>query len=658
MAETMAKIIISGNLSSYKIVMLDKYGNIQDVIFGGESSKSIKANIYLAKVSKVEPSLQAAFVEYNDEKFGFLPFPEIHPDYYNNNKNLYDVLSNFNTKESNNAACENKKEILDIDENDESLNSIDKIEFTVSNEYAEEKKEVIIQQERKKFFIQDVIKAGQYILVQVFRDERGNKGASLTSYITFPTKYCVFTPNNRRLHGVSKRIPDQKERQRLRNAIDKFNIKGDFGLVVRTAACEVLEEDLKRDYENAVSLWNKIAEKTKVNKIGIINQAESGIIQSIRDVATKNAKIITDNQEIAELVANLSDVMNIKKEHIMVHRSHDLTLFDKFKITEKLNDLYKDRVNLPSGGYLIINYTEALVAIDVNSGRLVNEKDIENTAFKTNIEAAVEVANQLRLRDIGGLIVVDFIDMEDVNNRKKIETKMKEVISLEDRARVQFTTISHFGLMEISRQRLRTGFMESSTIKCEKCSGTGRMFMAEMVLEEIFQCISSNVLKRKFTRLTVDTSFAVESRFSSYNQSQILDLCKKHNIQFSIKSSADVQLDSFILTGISKETGENIDITKFSGLSKIDDSHGGINGWVGGRDVKNIPSPINKNKKNKNKGFVESMISKFLSIFKGKKHYNNKKPFNQGKGSYNNKNKTYDNKNFGAKKHYNKGKRY
>ncbi|QED23384.1 Rne/Rng family ribonuclease [Candidatus Deianiraea vastatrix] len=651
----MEKVVISGSLSSYKIVILDKNDAINDVIFGGSSSKSIKSNIYLAKVTRVEPSLQAAFVEYGEEKSGFLPFSEIHSDYHNNTKTLNEILHGFYTKQAE-ASKESEDKLNEQDEGIDDLTAIDKIEFSL-DESENKQSEMFTEDEKKdkkRIFIQDVIKTGQYLLVQVFRDERGNKGASVTTYITFPTKYCVFTPNNRRLHGVSKRIPDQQERQRLRNAIDTFGINGDFGLVVRTAACDASVQDLKKDYDLAVEHWHQVIEKTKIMKVGLISEAESGIIQSIRDVTTKEAKVVTDSEEIANLVLSLSDKMNIKKEHMMIHRSKDVTLFDKFGITEKLNDLYKDRVNLPSGGYLIINYTEALVAIDVNSGRLVNEKDVENTALKTNLEAVSEIANQLRLRDIGGLIVVDFIDMEEVSNRKKIELKMKDVISLKDRARVQFTAISHFGLMEISRQRLRTGFMESSTLKCNHCNGTGRSFMPEMTLDELYQCLEFEIFKKKYTKFEVKTSFQVESRFASYNKQKISELCKQNGIEFTIIGDPEMKLDSFIMKGLDKESNAFVDVTKFNGLSKIDDLHGGVNGWVGKRD-RFEPNAKRNNKQSSRKsqtkiGLVVSSLLKVASIFKSKKKED--KFSKKNKKNYNPRSKTYDNK-FSGKKHYN-----
>ncbi len=627
----MEKVIISGNLDSYKIVTLNDKNEIDDVIFGGESFKSIKSNIYLAQVTKVEPSLQAAFVNYGESKSGFLPFSEIHKFYYSNQDSVSDTLKSFcNPKELSVKKIDESKLGVDAvsSEGDvEELTSLDKIEFELSDSENSDESRLNHRknekEDRKKIAIQDVIKAGQMLLVQVFKDERGNKGVSMTTYITIPTKYFVFTANDARLSGVSRRIVNQRERVRLRSIISSFSISENSGLVVRTAANEVDSESLVSDYQRiAMKTWDEIIEKTSASQIGLIQKSESRIISSIRDITNMNTKIITDNEEVAKVISETSgSTISVKKEYTMLHRDKDISLFDKFNITEKLNDLYRDRVNLPSGGYVIINYTEALVAIDVNSGSLVREKNIEDTALKTNLEAVEKIAEQIRLRDIGGLIVIDFIDMDELENRKKIELRMKEELSLRDKARVQFTAISPFGLMEVSRQRLRTGFIEVSTTKCTHCYGTGRIFKSEVVLDELSKTISQIIAsKSQFEKIKVETSFEVESMYQYYNKSDIVAICKAAQIEIDVFASSSIRYDKFTVFVKRKDSENMEEFKKFHGLSNIGESR-----------AVTLPSRHNHQvvDKVKKPSVVLHVMKKVLAMFKPKNKPQNKKPFNK-----------------------------
>lgn len=613
------KILISGSLSSYKTVVLSDNDRVEDVSFGGAYSKSIKSNIYLATVLKIEPSLQAAFVDYGTEKAGFLPFSEIHPDYYNNQQNVTDIIK----FESQNGVTIPSNE----DGETETVTDMDKIEFhleTQEDEIDEDRRGQSDAKERSNVLIQNVISVGQQLLVQVFRDERGNKGASMTSYITLPTKFCVFTPNNRRLHGVSRRIPDFSERKRLRDIISKFDINKSAGLVVRTAACGVNEKDLNDDYIAVLKHWNSIVSKVKNNINGLIEAAESGVIQSIMSFGISGTKIIVDNNEVCDEITKLSHRIGIEKNSVIVHRDKQ-PLFERFNVTPQINDLYKERVELKSGGYLIINHTEALVAIDVNSGRLVREKDIEHTALKTNLDATDEICRQIRLRDIGGLIIVDFIDMTDQKNRRIIEERMKNILSLHDRARVQFTAISPFGLMEISRQRLRTSFIDSTTTKCNHCYGTGRVFTVDAVLDEVLSSLKYLLSGKNYENVEVYVSEVVFARYDGYNKQDVTELQNKYNTKIYIISNPDMKYDNFRVLGNVKGEGL-IEVMKFAGL-KMDDNNGGVNGWYGNNNRQQRLQ--NDTAKYCSPGIISKVCGHLKKLVKFKKNDNEKKPENR-----------------------------
>ena len=631
------------------MVITSDEGKIEDVHFGGLNSKSIKSNIYLATVLKVEPSLQAAFVDYGGGKAGFLPFAEIHPIYYSNTKPVSEILQ-FNSEKR--TADGESEDVSGPD--DQLIADIDKIEFNLepqsdSDEAMDTFPVEKSQKDKVKTSIQNVISNGQQLLVQVFRDERGNKGVSLTTYITLPTRYCVFTPNNPKLHGVSRRIPDYAERQRLRDIIAKFDINAAAGLVVRTAACGASENDLQLDYVSAINHWNLILDKAKAEKVGLVDMAEGGVIQSIMGFSLPNPRVIVDNSEIAEEIIKSADRIGVEKNSIIVYRERQ-PLFEKFNVNEQINNLYKERVDLKSGGYLIINHTEALVAIDVNSGKLIHEKDIEHTAFKTNIEAAEEVCRQLKLRDIGGLIVVDFIDMTEAKNRRAVEEKMKNILSLGDRARVQFTAISPFGLMEISRQRIRTSFIDSSTIKCNHCLGTGRMFLVEVVLDEILMSLGNLFNDKHYSNIEVRVGEAVMNRYAGYNQDAVLALQNKHNTKIYFMVDPEVKYDHFKI--MASAQGEGLkEVMKFAGL-RIDDNNGGVNGWHG-RDKR----VVHQVKPEKSKDSADGLLGKLVKFIKSFFAKPKKQPEKPHAKKFEKRNTSYNDKRY-PRKSSNGGKKY
>lgn len=555
MSKKIEKILISGGSDSYKILALDNQNKIDDVIFGGDTLKSIKSNIYLGKIEKIEPSLQAAFVNYGANRSAFLPFSDVHSIYYNNTKSIAEIIDYFSQTRVSDEATEIQEiaEIGDVEStsveiDDSALTDIEDVSFEVNTTdsvtEASEKK-----QSNKRERIQDVLKPGQLVLVQVFKDERGNKCASVTTYITLQTKYFIFSVNNSKLSGISKRIINTEDKNRLRKYMKSISVLSDAGLVVRTAAANASQKMLDNDYNNiALAMWSNIAEKAKNGVIGLIKKAESNIITTVRDKIDDGIEIVVDEKDIFQLLSDNLDSIGIKKTDLSMYESNKVSLFEKFKVKEFLASLYRDRVNLPSGGYIIINYTEALVSIDVNSGKLVNEKSIEHTAIKTNLEAVNVIVEQIRLRDIGGLIIIDFIDMENIDNRRKLEFAMKDCISAQDKARVHFTSISPFGLMEISRQRLRTGFIDSSTRKCIHCYGTGRVLRPEFVLNELRQYIYTfNKNHKGVSSVLVKVSNEVDTMYKYYNAKEINEIADNYNIKLSIVADSVIKPDCFLV---------------------------------------------------------------------------------------------------------------
>jgi ribonuclease E len=555
------KIFVTGNKPNYKIAVLDKNGNLEEVLFGAINEQSIKFNIYAARVTKVEPSLQAAFVEYENGQSGFLPFSEIH-------KSNYCISEDDKAK----IVDDNKFSSPDIgDDNVEIIGRNNDADESIDIKDIDIFKEDVMKKDKtksKKYLIQDVIKVDQMILVQAFKDKRGNKGASLTSYLSLLRRYFVFMPNNDKMQGISKKISDSKERKRLRDIISSFQIPEGSSLVIRTAAEGVSENELKADYDAVMIMWKKLQEEFgKTIHPKLLYEAEEVIQQSIRDHYLEGTVVMAEGQDaVSHLKRVMTDMGIDAKSNFIEYKDRDSDMFQKFGISDKINNLYRERVDLQSGGYLIINHTEALVSIDVNSGKLANQHDIEETAFKTNKEAVSEIARQCKLRDIGGLIIVDFIDMENFGNRSEIENQMRYVLS-KDKARVQILPISPFGLMEISRQRVKTSFIESVTKKCKSCNGSGRVFASNFVIDELI-----NVLKNKsddYKTLEVTTSGDIAMTLMGVNRKDVQAIEKEYKTNIVIKLSDSMPPDGFKISGVSKSSTDSLEIYKNDTMYEI-----------------------------------------------------------------------------------------
>ena len=447
---------------------------IDDFEYEVHSRRQLKGNIYLARVTRVEPSLQAAFIEYGGNRQGFLAFSEIHPDYYR-------------------IPVEDKKKLIAeaSAQTDEELKLIENINEDTALDYNEEDLKKVKKNLYRNYKIQEVIARRQILLVQVVKEERGTKGAALTTYISIAGRYCVLMPNTPRGGGVSRKIANVTDRKRLKKIVDELDVPSGMAVIVRTAGSKRTKTEIKRDYSNSTSIWENVKNLTlESNAPFLIHEEGSLVKRAIRDLYHSDIdEVLVDGNEAYKTCKNyMKSLMPSHAKKVQQYNDDKNPLFQKYKVDSQLHDIFNPKVTLKSGGYLIIDQTEALVAIDVNSGKATRERSIEDTALKTNLEAAEEFARQARLRDLSGLIVIDFIDMEENKNRINVEKKLKETMR-KDRARIQIGEISNFGLLELSRQRLRPSVVENSSELCSHCGGSGRIQSVEVSAIQILRSI-------------------------------------------------------------------------------------------------------------------------------------------------------------------------
>ncbi|MGF7148878.1 ribonuclease E [Sphingomonas zeicaulis] len=497
---------------------------IEEFDFESAERKQLKGNIYLAKVTRVEPSLQAAFVDYGGNRHGFLAFSEIHPDYYQIPKEDREALLR---EEAEHAAEEEALRAADEDHDDEDGYGAEGHEGdehahadgedvpppapSSSGSSGDENAVEALRKRRmalrRRYKIQDVIRRRQVLLVQVVKEERGNKGAALTTYLSLAGRYCVLMPNTSHGGGISRKISNAADRKRLKSIMAEMSLPPSMGCIVRTAGLQRTKTEIKRDFDYLARLWDGIREST-------LNSAAPALIYGDSDLIKRAIRDIY-NREIDEVIVEGEDGYRAAKDFMkLLMPSHAkrvqayvdaVPLFQRFGVEDQLNQMYSPLVQLKSGGYLVINPTEALVSIDINSGRSTREHGIEQTAVATNLEAAHEIARQLRLRDMAGLVVIDFIDMENGSNVRKVEKAMKAALA-NDRARIQVGRISSFGLMEMSRQRLRTGVLEASTRQCPHCEGTGLVRTASSAALSALRMLEDEAARGRGSRLTLRAS--------------------------------------------------------------------------------------------------------------------------------------------------------
>ena len=455
-------LFIDASHPNHTRVVLKSDNDIEDYEYEGKNNNLIKNNIYLGKVSRIEPSLQAAFVDFGRERHGFLSFNDIQSDYYQLPQSDIELLK----KEEEQTRIELQKQ-SEIDEKnleekdlEEKILEPDKKAETSYEENQNEKnlEDAVneVKLKKKKYKIQEVIKPNQVILVQVLKDERGLKGAALTTFISIAGKYTVLMPNTAKGGGISRKIFNPIERKKIRQILNLIEIPKEMGLIVRTAGSNKTKNDIDNDLKNSINSWEDIKNKAMDSIAPSLIFEESDIIKrSIRDMLDDDVQNIYVEGNEGYQKAKLYIKQLMPKQIKKVKKYRDKTpLFFKNNIEGKLYEIYKTEVKLKSGGYLVINPTEALVSIDVNSGRSIKQKNVESTALDTNLEAAEEIARQIKIRDLSGLIIIDFIDMHNYSNRKQVERKLKEKCR-KDRARIQIGRITNFGLLEMSRQRLR-----------------------------------------------------------------------------------------------------------------------------------------------------------------------------------------------------------
>ncbi|MEO1019900.1 MAG: Rne/Rng family ribonuclease, partial [Pseudomonadota bacterium] len=583
--------------------------HLDDFDFETEDKRQLKGNVYLAKVTRVEPSLQAAFVEYGGNRHGFLAFSEIHPDYYripiaDREALLAEVSGASGDTESDESdetetadeaespsdetasadseddpvsedkldpeqagdddgeepssdpipliATDSKDEaaenaVIDFtdldaeaesdsdDESDDDSSEGRSVE-TVGGEETGERSRKRLQSLRNRYRIQEVIKRRQILLVQVTKEERGNKGAALTTYLSLAGRYCVLMPNTPRGGGISRKIANPKDRRRMKQILESLGVPDGMAIILRTAGLERTKQEIRRDADYLLRLWDQIRENTLKSSAPTLIHEEGNLIKrAIRDLHSRETEEILVSGEDGYKAAK--DFMRMlvpsHARRVKQYRNPTVPLFHRYRVESQIEALHDPIVNLKSGGYIVINPTEALVSIDVNSGKSTRERNIEETAYRTNLEAAQEVGRQLRLRDLAGLIVIDFIDMDEHRHNSAVERRIKEAMRL-DRARVQIGRISHFGLLELSRQRLRPSLQELDYVPCDACGGTGQVRTLGSSARKILRAIEEEGIRQRHAELLLTAPTDVILTLMNDQREALRDVEERYQIRVVI----------------------------------------------------------------------------------------------------------------------------
>ena len=532
-----------------RVVVMEN-GRVSDFDIETTTKPQIKGNIYLAKVIRVEPSLQAAFVDYGSGKNGFLPFSEIHPDYYS-------------------VTPEQKKKLLEmahaniVDDDDDPNDDADIVDFD-DNSSGEDNRE--FQKRAREFKIQDVIKPKQILLIQGVKEERGQKGASMTTYLSFGGRFAVLMPNSRKRnsYGISKKISDRDERARLRDILHSLKIPRGMTVVLRTAAADATKEEIAKDYDYLVNLWNDIRKTTLESVAPVIIHTEDSLLRRVvRDFLSDPEDVLTiQGTEAFEMARVFYTQMHGKmdKNQLVEYVDPAVPLFNRVGVEQQLENLHGPYVQLRSGGTLVINATEAMVTIDVNSSRAIKEKDIEQTALNTNLEAADEIALQLRLRDLAGIIAIDFIDMEEDRNNRKLEAKVREVMK-RDRARVQIARINNFGVLMLSRQRLRSSFLESSYVQCPHCMGAGIVPSIQTAAIILFRHLQDKLMAKPAQKIIVNVPTDVAVYLLNQKRNELTGLETEFQTQIVILGDDSLlNIDQYSIQRVTADGNKTDDI--------------------------------------------------------------------------------------------------
>ena len=563
-------------------VVLKSNGHIEDYEYESVKNNLVKNNIYLGKVSRVEPSLQSAFVDFGRERHGFLSFNDIQSDYYQIPQSDLEKIK----QEEELAREKLLKESEQLEEKNLSEGNLaaeDPVEKKIENYENGENINVEKKYPHKRYKIQEVIKPNQVLLVQVLKDERGLKGATLSTFISIAGKYIVLMPNTSKGGGISRKIFNPSDRKKIRSILNQIEIPTEMGIIVRTAGSNKTKNEINHDLQNLLKIWNSIKE-TAINSMApsLVHHESEIIKRTLRDMCDEDTKnIIVEGNEGYQKAKNFMKLLMPKYAKRVKKYRDKIPLFVKENIENKLNEIFETKVKLASGGYLVINPTEALVSIDVNSGKSIKQKNIESTAFNTNLEATEEISRQIKIRDLSGLIIIDFIDMHNFGNRRLIERKLKEKCR-SDRARIQIGRISSFGLLEMSRQRLR-----ESAVKWD-ITLTSESFALKLLKTVELKSITN---KSKIVKIKICDKI---SNFIKENFAEDIKYFEKKNkIKIEITVDNSLMVTDYIIEFQNKSKKIIEKIESLTTLQKIE---------ISKDNIKNIKI-INKNNKYKKKKF-------------------------------------------------------
>ena len=611
------KMLIDATHAEETRVAVINGNKLEEYDYENITRKQLKGNIYLVKVTRVEPSLQAAFVDFGGNRHGFLPFPEVHPDYYRipiadreallaeeraiaaaqaAREEAEDeaALAAGLEESADGTDSDTESQIVEIEEpsdepvvietiggggdapeegqeidqtsthNDETPDALPALAesaesmSTDDNAANDEAPETDSDSEssetprfrsslKRRYKIQEVIKRNQIMLIQISKEERGNKGAAVTSYISLPGRYCVLMPNSSRGGGVSRKVSNLKDRQRLKKILHELNIPEGMSVILRTAGVARSIEEIRRDLDYLLRLWDQIRELTLKSTAPALIYEEGNLIKrAIRDLYRRDINEVHVAGEEGFKTARdfMNTLMPSHVDKIQFYNDPSIPMFSRYLVERQIDEIHNPTVHLKSGGYIVINPTEALVSIDVNSGRATKGRHIEETALKTNLEAAEEIARQLRLRDQGGLIVIDFIDMEDRKGNRIVERRLRDAMS-SDRARIQLGRISPFGLLELSRQRLHPSLVESNFETCSHCLGTGLVRTVETAAVMILRAIEEEAIKSKSDEIKVEVPAEVAIYILNHKRAMIADIERRHSQRVFIHADNDLIKPNF-----------------------------------------------------------------------------------------------------------------
>lgn len=597
------RMLIDASHAEETRVVVANGTRLDEFDFETSTKKQLKGNFYLAKVMRIEPSLQAAFVEYGGNRHGFLPFGEIHPDYYQipvaDREALFaeqqaavgddsdeDAESGENASESkalgeaeDAASSDEESATVDGDGDAEdrpgeseagdeesapdetrSAKSAESVETLGGDEIddeAQRRLHVSRSLLSRRYKIQEVIKKRQIMLIQVVKEERGNKGAALTTYLSLAGRYCVLMPNAVRGGGISRKIVNAEDRKRLKTITKELKVPARMAMIVRTAGLARTRAEIKRDFEYLLRQWEGIREATLESSAPVLINEEANLIRrSIRDLYARDIEQILVEGDDGYRIAKdfMRTLIPSHSSKVQPYRDR-IPLFTRYQIEGQLDAMYSPQVQLRSGGYLVINPTEALVSIDVNSGRATKQRTIEDTALKTNQEAADEIARQLRLRDLAGLVVIDFIDMDENRNQRNVERRFKEAMR-NDRARIQIGRISPFGLLELSRQRLRPSLLETATEVCAVCSGMGVVRATSSSAVHVLRAIEEEGLRDRSAQICVHVPGHIALYILNHKRQALSEIESLYTIEVSFKEDPTLVPPMYTIETLLARDGE------------------------------------------------------------------------------------------------------